>query len=368
MHPSPSIEQLVAHLSALPESEREAAADHFWKNADFPLVDRTTDGMCLATFLWRDTCAGVVVGINRITNTLHDSVMFRVPGTSLWYRTVELSSTWRGSYHFLPLQQGDLDELAAMEPRWVMRTIRERGQIDPRNPHVVDTHGALASELAMPEAAELPSFPQSYSPPGCCLEKTAPSGRKVWLYSTPGSSSPRPLMIVLDGHLWWRAGYAAYTADNLAQPVHLLFVDTEHTRAEDFAPDSRIGHEIVDVLLPWARSLIPVSEVLITGESLGGLTAIKTALKYPQHIGAALGQSSSLWREDLVALAASAAPISLYLTAGKHEGKLTEAHHRFVGRLAETSHRYRYVEYDGGHDMAWWRGLWADGVESLLSP
>lgn len=253
-----------------------------------------------------------------------------------------------------------------------MRTIREEGVTDPRSPSHIRTHSGRIASLA--ELDAVPSHPAPAQGPSPHARRlVAPSGRPVWLSPPPDADgTPRPLVVVLDGEVWHASGYAVAGVDRLTtsgtiRAPYLAMVETGSTsprRMAGLSIDGAMSEEVVASLLPWLRDRVPVStdprDVVLTGESLGGLTALKTAFDHPESVGAALSQSASLWQHDLL----DRARRRLFLTVGVFEPTLLEPHRRLRDALAEGSAAVTYREFQGGHDMAWWRGLW-DGIADL---
>jgi enterochelin esterase family protein len=342
-------------------------------------VEDAGDGERRVTFLWRSTEAvAVYVTVNRVTYDLDDSRLERLPGTDVWHATFRLPADWRGSYTILAVDAAGERDLRRHEPRWAMRTIREEGVADPRNPATTRTHGGGVASVAELDAAPAQAVPAT-GPSPRTRRLVAPSGRTVWL-SPPvdEDGSPRPLVVALDGEVWHASGYATAAADRLAgagtiRAPYVAMVATggpSPRRMTDLSIDGGMSDEIVTSLLPWLRDRLPLSadarDVVVTGESLGGLTALKTAFDHPGTVGAALSQSASLWQHDMLDRAATAAPVRLFLTVGTFEGTLLEPHRRLREVLDTGPHAVTYREFRGGHDMACWRGFWADGVAALL--
>jgi enterochelin esterase-like enzyme len=344
-----------------------------------PLVEVDGDGERRVTFLWRSADAtAVYVTVNRVTYDLDDSRMERVPGTDVWHATFRLPADWRGSYRVLETDAAGDRALHELEPRWAMRTIREEGLADPRNPLSTRTHSGTVVSVAELDAAPVQAAPPD-GPSPRTRRLVAPSGRTVWL--TPpieDDGTPRPLVIVLDGEVWHAGGYATAAADRLgtAGTIRAPFVAMVATggssprRMSDLSIDGPMSDEIVTSLLPWLRDRVPVSadprDIVVTGESLGGLTALKTAFDHPEAVGSALSQSASLWQHDMIDRAVTAAPVRLFLTVGAFEATLLEPHRRLREVLATSPHTVTYREFRGGHDMACWRGFWEDGIADLL--
>ncbi|MGW0434548.1 enterochelin esterase domain-containing protein [Micromonospora sp. NPDC003197] len=353
----------------------------FWETIGrrTPMVEEAGDGERRVTFLWRSADAvAVYVTINRVTHDLDDSRLERVPGTDIWHATFRLPADWRGSYTMLETDAAGDRALHEQQPQWAMRTIREQGVVDPRNPASTRTHvDTIASVVAL-DAAPRQAVPVA-GPSPRTQRLVAPSGRTVWL-SPPidDDGTPRPLVVALDGEVWQASGYAAAAADRLGATgtIRAPFVAmvatgaTSPRRMSDLSIDGTMSDEIATSLLPWLRDRIPVSadprDVVVTGESLGGLTALKTAFDHPEVVGCALSQSASLWQYDMRDRAATAAPVHLFLTVGTFEGTLLEPHRRLREVLASSPHTVTYREFQGGHDMACWRGFWEDGVADLL--
>ncbi|WP_298038652.1 alpha/beta hydrolase-fold protein [uncultured Microbacterium sp.] len=358
-----------------------AALEAFWGGLRTPViepVDGSTDEM-RATFFWRDaTAEAVVITINRITESLDEGRMERIPGTDVWFRSFLLGADWRGSYTVLPLDAQGLSDIGEREPRWAMRIVREQGRLDPRNPVAIRTHGGRASVAEMPGAMPLPWPDRLATVRGAMSEHRLDHGRRVWVHRPAGDDglTPRPVVILLDGEVWQDSADAASAVDALAEAdglhaPYLVMVDAEGPRRmTDLSIDGGMSEEIVTRILPWVRDLLPIStdpaDVIVSGESLGGLTALKTAFDHPGIVGSAIAQSSSLWQHDMLERAASAAPVRLFLTAGSHEDRLVGENRALVAQLEGSAHEHHYIEYNGGHDMAWWRGLWAEGVRHLL--
>lgn len=370
--PSPRVARLAA----------DGSAAEFWDTIGrrTPVVEDIGDDERRVTFLWRSTAATAVhVTVNRVTYDLDDSRMERVPGTDVWHAAFRLPADWRGSYTVLETDATGTHTLLDTEPRWAMRTIREEGVTDPRNPSHIRTHSGRIASLA--ELDAVPSHPApAQGPSPHAWRLVAPSGRPVWLSPPPDADgTPRPLIVVLDGEVWHASGYAVAGVDRLTtsgtiRAPYLAMVETGSTsprRMADLSIDGVMSEELVASLLPWLRDRVPVStdprEVVLTGESLGGLTALKTAFDHPESVGAALSQSASLWQHDLLDRAATAGPVRLFLTVGVFEPTLLEPHRRLRDALAEGSAAVTYREFQGGHDMAWWRGLWEDGIADLIA-
>lgn len=214
----------------------------------------------------------------------------------------------------------------------------------------------------------------------------------MWVYLPTGHGAPgvgdrpvTPVVVVLDGEVWLERQSLPTTVDNLIAdgeipPTVLVFVDSGGRDRRWAALDSGGPHDtwVVDVLLPWVRGRYPVSsavaDVVVAGQSLGGLSALRLLIEHPEVIGAALAQSASLWLDDLVAPLKRSAERSdtgvgrarAYVEVGAQEWVLREPNRRLAERLRAAGVAVDFEEYDGGHDYACWRVGIASGLRSLL--
>lgn len=333
----------------------------------------------------------VYVQVNRVTHTLEHARMEPVPGTSLWAATFRLPREWRGSYSFLVHGAGDVDPFAGLEPRARMRVLRTRGTHDPRNSRREVTHQGPPTSWAEGDRAPAETWLDVDRGDVRPVAHRGPRGRRIWVHRPGGVQRPDrgqhpdrgqwgavPVVVVLDGAVWVASGAAVAQARSLAsagvirEPV-LLFVDSGPAarRAVEMSVDGTLGEYVVEELLPWARAEFGVSadpdDVVVTGESLGGLTALRTALDHPDAVGAALSQSASLWQDDLVDRAVATTRGRFFLTVGCWETSMQAGHARLEAELARSGRLAGFVEYVGGHDMACWRGFWGTGLAALAA-
>lgn len=381
-----AITALIQRLTNADEATRAHLVEQFWQNtaAGAPLVEPAPaePGMNVVTFVWRGDAHAALVTVNRVTNDLESSRMQRIAGTDIWHTGFLLADDWRGSYTMMAVDADGLAELEDAGPRAAMGIIRARGVPDPRNPNSTFTHGCRVASVAQLAAAPQQVWftaPSTDTAPAVGEEHLLPNGRRVWVHDPrPGAAGPRPLVINLDGDVWYRSGYAATTVDALvdraAVPAPLVVMidpGSNTQRTADLHIDGPMAAELVDIVLPWTRAHLPVSEraedVVVCGESLGGLTALKVAFDYPHLVGAALAQSSSLWQHGMLDRVAQAtADTRLYLTVGSKESLLLEPNRALANALDSSPVRHTYVEFNGGHDMACWRGYYGDGLLQLL--
>lgn len=191
---------------------------------------------------------------------------------------------------------------------------------------------------------------------------------------------------MLDGEVWTTQQSLPTILDNLAaqpgsdcQPIRAaraLFIDSGGTdqRWADLSADGAAADEVAQTWLPWLaerRALPSATDIAIVGQSLGGLTALRTVLRHGDRIGAAIAQSASLWQDDLTGeltgeLGQAETGAYVHLAHGEQEWVLAEPHRDLARRLRAAGHDVHEMSYDGGHDYACWRVDLADAVSAFL--
>jgi enterochelin esterase-like enzyme len=211
----------------------------------------------------------------------------------------------------------------------------------------------------------------------------------------PSGESVLPFVIHLDGTPDHSAPSVrdALVRAGLIRPCVVVLVDQlGQQRYTELTCDPAFSRMLVEELLPWLRRRYPLSpdpgDVALAGESFGGLCAAWTALHHPATFGNAIIQSPSCgYHPDLLRatgsgdllrrapvptliadyLAAKPAPIRVFHDVGELESSNT--HSRWLDQvLTAKGYDTAYREFAGGHDYAWWRGLFADALQWCFAP
>lgn len=379
----------IADLEAACVRDPVGAVAAFWAaHPTTPLLEPDAEGRWLVTFvLERPDARQVLLFVNRLTDerNLADSQMRRIAGTGLWHLTYRMGPTWRASYAFLVHEWSGRAPWVDEVDQVALRAALDRGLADPRNPLSVHNRAGVRQSVAeLPDApasrwlAERPGVPR-----GTIARHRTPDGRRVWTYLPPLDvpASPRAIVVVLDGEVWLQTQALPTTLDNLIadgeiRPALVVFVDSggRERRWSELDGQGGLDAWIVDVLLAWVRSQFAVShepaDVVVCGQSLGGLGALRLLVTRPDAVGAALAQSASLWLDDLgVALDAAGPRVSstrAYVEVGTQEWVLLEPNRALAHRLADAGVDVDLEEFDGGHDYACWRVGIASGLRVLL--
>ncbi|MFT4107985.1 enterochelin esterase domain-containing protein [Propionicimonas sp.] len=378
---SPAISALGDAVAADPSRAGRLVAE-FWAGTPAPLVETDPAGECLVTFTRHDPDAEqVLLFVNRLTDErrLDDSLMQRLPGTALWHLTYRMGADWRASYAFLPRPAGaraawrdDADQVA-------IRAALDHGLPDQRNR--LTCRNRSGRELSVVELPQAPAqrWLTGAAPAGELLEHALPDGRTCWTYRPPGADGPLPVVVCLDGEVWLRthnlpASVDALVLAGLIRPPLLVLVPSagREARWADLGGDAPLVDWIADVLLPWLGERFDLgpaaTDRIVAGQSLGGTVALLAATLRPDAVGGFISQSASLWQPGVLERVASGlgAGTRGHLEVGRQEWVLLGPHRDLRDRLAARGVRPGYVEFNGGHDDACWRGGMADALQSVL--
>lgn len=388
---NPFVEKLFAGEWG-PEVFRRHVAE-----AGAPLVERTGAGEVEVTFVDEPgddmaTRLAMVIGPNIGRNTI-DMEFAPVTGTPFRVLTLRMRSDLRFGYVFTRSGPDGVEEQVA----------------DPFNPpppfsEYPEERFSGFSVAVLPDAVPLPWLEQTEASParvmesGVLVSAVLGNERRIWVSLPPGELSAQsalPFVVHLDG----TPGHSAPAVRDvlvragLIRPCAVVLVDQLGSqRYTELLCDPGFSRMLVEELLPWLRERYPLShdpeDVTLAGESYGGLCAGWTALHHPEAFGNAILQSPScgyhpdirknpgvggLLRRDpvptLIAdfLTAERAPVRIFHDVGELEGSIT--HSRWLDQvLTARGYDTRYMEFAGGHDYAWWRGLFADALQWCSPP
>lgn len=366
---------------------RRNLAEEFWaSHPSSPLLEETAADGCTVTFLWRDAeSEEVLLFVNRLTDEsdLAASLMDRVPGTDVWHLSYRMSTDWRASYSLHPRPAAHPWPWDPTDHVSVRRGL-DHGLPDPLNRRRQRNRaGEWQSVVSLPDAPPQPWLePRPGIPRTHLGEHLGPGGRRLWVGASGNDEgAPLPVVIAFDGDAWCSTQDLASTVDNLVaeglmRACLLVLVDSagRDRRWADLGGAGGAPDWIADELLPWVRAHLAVSsdpdEVVVVGQSLGALTALQVVLERPDAARRAISQSPSLWRLDLGPLVEGRdlSGMRIHQEVGLQEWVLLGPNREFAHRLVRAGAQVEFVEYNGGHDYACWRGGVADGLTWVLPP
>ncbi|MFJ6982052.1 MULTISPECIES: alpha/beta hydrolase-fold protein [unclassified Streptomyces] len=399
-------------MSAHPSVEKLATGE--WSPARFrrhlretgtPLVARVRPDEVEVTFVdepGADTTVtlSVVIGPRIGFNPLAPEFT-PVPGTPFRTLTLRMRSDLRFSYVFT--RRGPTGDGGPGPAGGQVRAGEGERVPDPFNPPPRFSECAVerfsgASVAVLPDAEPLPWLDRAEARPAPAMDSAVLASqvlgdeRRIRVSMPPGEhadDSALPFVIHLDGTPEHSAPGVrdALVEAGLIRPCAVVLVDQlGQRRDKELLCDPAFSRMLVEELLPWLHHRYPLTrdpaDVALAGESFGGLCAGWTALHHPDAFGNAILQSPSCgYHPDLTwgtgagellrrtpvptliadVLAAPAAPVRVFHDVGELEASNT--HSRWLDHaLTAQGYDTRYREFAGGHDYAWWRGLFADAL------
>jgi enterochelin esterase family protein len=411
--PAPAFPRSTAPVVRAAEDAARGGPDAvraFWRDAartGTPVVAPAGPGEHTATFLWRggDEVADVLLVADRSADagSFTRNRMERVPGSDIWHLTYRMGSDWRSSYAVAPVPADGAPPPGPLDPMTAVRRSRALAVAEPADaPAIARWFDALAHARPDPLARErlddrwsVASLPDAPPEAWRGLPTAAPAGRvdplpftgadpatarTVRVY-TPAAGLPPagelPVVVLLDGDDWHALPLAPLLdrliAARVLPPMVVAMVPSLDfaARVRELACHDPFVAALTGELLPALRAGFGVSadpdRVLVAGQSLGGLTALYTAHRFPERVGGAVAQSGSFWWPNVAAAggeserltrllaAAPEVPRRVHLSVGVHEWSLVGPTRRLRDTLRDRGADPHYAEYNGGHDRACWR-------------
>ncbi|MBL0389122.1 prolyl oligopeptidase family serine peptidase [Tumebacillus sp. ITR2] len=392
---SPRMARLTEDLA----SGQPGVVEAFWeemKERGTPLLEDVTEDVALVTFVVRRAAeeegvvfvAGGPAGVHPETCKLT-----LVPGTDIWYRTVESEPCLPTTY-LVSLNDTFGGDWAARNEVFVT---------DPLNPHTSRLNPYRDYEGFKGKTYSLVVFPSKPISP-CYGEREQVakgrvvehrfkseihgSERSVYVYTPAGydvDGEKYPLVILHDGIAYIDTVQTPLAFDNLIAdgelpPMVVAYVNTTHKRMAELTCSETYAGAFAEELVPWLREQFHVTSdpkrVVIAGSSLGGLMSLYMAHRNPELYGNVIALSGSYWwgpdeehPEWLTAqfAASEKAPLSIYANMGAFEAaKMHDGFDRFTSVLEQKGYDFTRTIFKGGHDYPCWGETILDGLKKLL--
>ncbi len=410
---------MSARIEEFTRTRDLAALEADLRAAGGPLTEPAGDDV-LVTFVWIGPQRQVSVRGAQLFEDRNamSHPMSRVEGTDVWHLGVVAPRGVATVYQylvddpFLDADRGDLGLLGRLAVE-----ARDRSYADPFNPERLYPQSATIAGVGDAPAEqwdsvlELPGIDPApwFSGPAPPLtahrlaSRALGNERTVRVYA-PGGGGPYPLVVLLDGESWvtvarLHAAIDALIGEGALAPAVVAFVENPrgsmNARMTEMACNSGLTRMLTDELLPLLRGAYDVTgEVIVGGNSLGGLASAFAAHERPDVFSAVLSVSGSFWwgytpepggwgkdaepewltREIA---AAPATPVRFWVDVGSLETgpsplspgvdqRTASRHLRTV--LIAKGNEVSYHEAPGGHDFATFRRSAVRGLRRLLPP
>ncbi|TXR53663.1 enterochelin esterase [Reinekea thalattae] len=433
LNPENRIQPEQANLTALlileSFNETDIGSNNWWsaiKKTGTPVLFEIDSNWVDAIFLYQkkpeDNFENLYIHISGITNhhcfQLAEFEQFNQ--TDVWLFRCRLAKNWRASYQLLPRFSQQIREPLTgsqmekqLQHRQFLIQLFESAIADPLNnnnlPHCPwgKKHSALSMPNAIPQTAWQTFDNQSYTQEQnnltrhSWLSNQLQQERHYWLFNTSNTEDSKdlPLVILLDGDFWAETLPISGVVQQQTQQGHLpaavyLFIDSidGKQRMQDLMGSDDFWFAINNELIPDIASQLPITEkpehTVVTGQSLGGLSALYAALKWPQRYGAVLSQSGSFWWPDnrlifqqdsekialtdemqqLLELGAQRPnKLNVFMEVGSAEEAMVPLNNAVFNALKQQQHSIDFRHFAGGHDRYCWRGGLIEGLTKLLN-
>ena len=346
----------------------------------------------IVTFLYHNEQAEqVLMFINRLTDekNLDRSLMARIEGTGWWQLSMQMETTWRASYNFLPALPGERPTWLGDDDQVRLRAALDSGEGDPLNPETVCNRIGRCMGVVQLKDAPVQDFILTQEEidalPAPEWMQT-PDGHKYVLGRVGDPAPDAPLFIQFDGEMWFSQGMEqtlnrAHEAGRIpAMHVFFLHSGGRENRWKELNGDNPIADYLVEVAFPHLEAVHGIKtapqNIVINGQSLGGLSSLLAVLSRPEAFGGAIAQSSSLWQpqvmdrlDELEAAGEIDRLRHLYLEieVGEQEWILVPPHRELKERLEKLGLKNAHcTTFNGGHDYACWRGAIVPSLEFII--
>jgi hypothetical protein len=345
------------------------------------------------TFTWAPDGPTAVDRVYLHVNGLHDhhadELHHMTRDGDRWTSTLEVPDGLTASYRIMPVTREEAERLDPPGPvdtraRWV-------GLCAHTVPHVLDhpawrppVEGA-SGVLVMPGAPDAVGWGPSDTPDWATdVAPEGIGGHPLWT-SVPDDATH--LLVLSDGENWADTALPAalrrlHAAGHLPSTA-VLAVGTATDRVALLSRSERYRELVADEVVPLGWRLLgrphDRARTIVSGESLGGLSALDLVLRRPDAAALAVATSGSFWfpdwREDRPGGEVAEeirrgvpAGIRVHLSVGTGEGHGMPEHSRAVhAALREAGVPATLEVADHGHEMAAWTGALTRGLVELLA-
>lgn len=317
--------------------------------------------------------------------------MTNLPGTTLWYVTLEFATDDLLDYMLAiddPLTplKAETDLVGRVSQHW---------QVDPLNPLQMQTAQLNVSVLRMPEARPFPDWAKMPAVTRGKIHTHSLGSRQLgfdartlWVYTPPGyeqnPNADYPLLILLDGQ--WSTGplQIPQIADALIkhqrlQPLLIAMIQsgTQEDRPREFIANDQQYLFMLTELLPFiqAQYRVNAAEMGVGGVGLSAAAAIHAALKDPIAFSRLImispplkgrGNEENLNRYlPLFDRAEEKLPKRIFHSVGRYE--MPSRFLKPARALAESLRRYRELEYrfvevGSGHSLVSFKAVFPEAL------
>lgn len=384
----------IANLRADVAMIGTSAAEEFWAELEddgAPIIEPIPGEPrhSLVTFVWRGSeearnvvvTNGVALGSGGVDPL--DSLMTRIEGTDVWYRSYAVRNDGTFTYK---LSENDPLTLFT-DPARMSNSID-----DPLNGQKLPIIGQ--TYVRLPDAPTR-VWKNSAAPESAGDESRLElNGRMLRVYTPSGfdtSGGPYPLLLTMAGGFYADMIELKTTLDHsiAAGRIPPLVAVVVSSTGDELECSSEFSRYLAEELVPWVRTSYHATadprDTVIAGASAGGLASSCAAVSHPYVFGNVLSQSGSYWwdlrygsreeGDDLTDAewltrhieSIDSVPVMFYVEAGLMEFEgILGTNRRFRDALLGKGYTVEYREFNGNHSYVSWRESFGDGLAVLL--
>ena len=221
----------------------------------------------IVTFLYyNEQAEQVLMFINRLTDekNLDRSLMARIEGTGWWQLSMQMETTWRASYNFLPTLHGERPAWLGDDDQVRLRAALDSGEGDPLNPETVCNRIGRCMGVVQLEHAPVQEFilTQEEIDALPAPEWMQTSDGHQYVLGRVGDPAPdAPLFIQFDGEMWFSQGMEqtlnrAHEAGRIpAMHVFFLHSGGRENRWKELNGDNPIADYLVEITVPHLEAV-----------------------------------------------------------------------------------------------------------------
>lgn len=397
--------RLIALQQALKQG---SGTQHFWQEIEAegtPLVEQSDNDQFLVTLLWRDQQASkrdkITCSLGGLLNSRSMAHrLFQLGGSDIWYRTYQLPSTIRATYHFFinnepvsdPLSKRTLyvppDEVSVFLNKEMYLGIVELPAAPPETPWLElqpeTPRGTLHSQLFSSSIVDHDYRLAVYTP-----------------HNYDFNNGPYPLLLLYDTWTYTEVIPASTLLDNMIVAgtipplVAVLFGHLwRKDRMQEMGFYEPFFACVMQELLPYIQQHYAITNdparSIVAGASMGGIAAMYTGLRHPERFGNIYSHTGSFHSGPPVERAyqrleweirqRAFAPQRFYLDVGMLErdemgcgspdgGPNAIQSNRFLRDVLQSrGYDVTYTEYPGGHDLLWAPATLVQALLGLTAP
>jgi enterochelin esterase family protein len=398
-----------------------------------PLIRNHNDEKCLVVFIWQDPqgdelqskTTQVILDVNSLTDhhSWEPECLSRVAGTDVWFGQLWVDAKWRGSYSFIPIQEDQNPEIVrkidatreAQRAWWISVAKNQIHDDFNKSPKIVSGWG-MSSPLHLPNATVELGWKEWED--GCLdlikadqvhrvnwLSSILENERDCFLFST--AKGDAPLVVLLDGQRWGaESGTLSVlhylTKTNKIAPAHYLLIPSidGQTRWKELSCHLPFWQALIDELFPQVMKKLSysnsdVTDYLVAGQSLGGLSALFAGASFPDFFSKVISLSGSFWWPEENRMRAPKAVksvkrgsqpttpanglaeqifdgrvnvqhLDVFLTVGSGEREMCFYNQATYDAIKLKGGNVHFDIVHGGHDWLSWRSGLINGLVHLL--